>query len=126
EYPALVSKGEAVDTISASTVLISFNWPKGTIRYERTAKFVDAFFSKIYEFQKPPRSALWRSVNVAATMPGWSRFPAADDWLKNWRAGELKGQEADFKRFLSERGVQPSAEQLDLLYRQFQDWTNKQ
>src|SRR5262249_26043244 len=49
DYPALIAKGEKVDTISASTVLISYNWPKNTLRYERTAKFIDAFFSKIYE-----------------------------------------------------------------------------
>jgi uncharacterized protein len=36
-----------VDTIAASTILISYNWQKGTVRYERTAKFVDAFFSRI-------------------------------------------------------------------------------
>src|SRR5262249_51033751 len=81
DYPALIAKGEKVDTISASTVLISYNWPKNTLRYERTAKFIDAFFSKIYEFDKPARSPLWKSVNVAATLPGWPRFPAAEEWL---------------------------------------------
>ena len=94
DYPTLIGKEEKVDTIAASTVLISYNWQKGTVRYERTAKFVDAFFSKISEFSKPPRNPLWKSVNLAATIPGWTRFPAAEDWLRNWRATQAKSQEA--------------------------------
>ena len=90
DYPTLIGKDERVDTIAASTVLISFNWQKGTARYQRTAKFVNAFFSKISEFYKPPRNPLWKSVNLAATIPGWTRFPAAEEWLSNWR--EISGQ----------------------------------
>src|SRR5215813_2547641 len=97
DYPALIEKEGVVDTIAASTVLISFNWQKDTVRYQRTAKFVDAFFSKFSEFHKPPRHPLWKTVNLAATIPGWTRFAAADEWLKNWRGGQAKGQEADFK-----------------------------
>jgi uncharacterized protein len=85
DYPVLVAKDQPVNTIAASTVLISFNWPKNSYRYERTAKFVDAFFSKIDEFHKPPRSPLWKSVNLATDIPGWTRFPAAEEWLNNWR-----------------------------------------
>src|SRR5262249_48230028 len=126
DYPALIEKGQTVNTISASTVLISYNWQKGTVRYERTARFIDAFFSKIYEFDRPPRSPLWRSVNVAASLPGWSRFPAADEWLTNWRAGEAKGQEADFRKFMSEKGAQMSGGQIDELFRDFEKWKGKQ
>ena len=97
DYPALIGKEGEVDTIAAVTVLISFNWEKGTERYQRTAKFVDAFFSKFSEFHKPPRHPLWKTVNLAATIPGWTRFGAADEWLKNWRGGQAKGQEADVK-----------------------------
>jgi uncharacterized protein len=97
DYPALIEKEGVVDTIAAITVLISFNHQKGTVRYQRTAKFVDAFFSKFSEFHKPPRHPLWRTVNLAATIPGWTRFAAADEWLRNWRGGQAKGQEADFK-----------------------------
>ena len=114
-----------MDTIAASTVLISFNWQKGTARYERTAKFVDAFFSKISEFYKPPRNPLWKSVNLAATIPGWTRFPAAEEWLRNWRAIQAKGQEADFKQFMSEQTAKPSTEQTEQLFHEFQIWKSK-
>jgi uncharacterized protein len=102
DYPALIGKEGEVDTIAAVTVLISFNWEKGTERYQRTAKFVDAFFSKFSEFHKPPRHPLWKTVNLAATIPGWTRFGAAEEWLRNWRGGQAKGQEADFKQLIRE------------------------
>lgn len=126
DYPALIPKGQEVDTISASTVLISFNWQKGTDRYERMAKFVDAFFSKIDEFHKSPRSPLWKSVNVAATLPGWTRFAAAEEWLANWRAGRQKEDETDFKRFMSQVAPNGSQAQTDELFREYQDWRSKQ
>jgi TRAP-type uncharacterized transport system substrate-binding protein len=93
DYPALIEKGQAVPTIAAVTVLISFNWPKGTVRYRRTAKFVDAFFSKYSEFHKPPRHPSWKTVNLAATIPGWTRFSAAEEWLR-----KAKSQKADLKQ----------------------------
>jgi uncharacterized protein len=92
DYPALIEKEEKVDTIAANTVLISYNWQKDTVRYERTARFVDAFFSKFSEFYKPPRNPLWKSVNLAATIPEWTRFPAAEEWLRNRRADQAQSQ----------------------------------
>ena len=125
DYPTLIGKEESVDTIAASTILISYNWQKGTVRYERTAKFVDAFFSKISEFYKPPRNPLWKSVNLAATIPGWTRFPAAEEWLRNWLAIQAKGEEADFKQFMSEQATKPSTERTERLFQEFQIWKSK-
>lgn len=122
DYPTLIEKGAAVETIAASTVIISFNWPRDSVRYKRTAKFVDAFFSKFSEFHKPPRHPLWNSVNLAASVPGWTRFPAAEDWLRNWRAGQAKGQEAAFREFMSGRVPKESQEQL---FREYQIWVSK-
>ena len=43
DYPGLIAPGQKVETIAVSAVLIAFNWPKGTDRYRRIQKFVDAF-----------------------------------------------------------------------------------
>jgi uncharacterized protein len=126
DYPNLIEKKEPVDTISANTVLISFNWPKDSVRYNRTAKFVNAFFSKFSELQKPPRHPLWKTVNLAATIPGWTRFPAAEEWLTNWRAGQGKNEEASFKRFMSEQPEKKLTEEREQLFRDFQVWLSKQ
>ena len=42
---------------------------------------MEALFTKLPEFQKPPRHPKWVEVNLAATVPGWRRFKAAQDWL---------------------------------------------
>jgi hypothetical protein len=82
DYPDLVAAGEIVDTVAVGAVMIAYNWPKTNVdRYRRVQRFVDAFFPKIAEFQKPPRHVKWREVNIAATLPGWTRFPAAQEWL---------------------------------------------
>jgi len=120
DYPALVEK--EVETIAAITVLVSYNWPKDSVRYKRTEKFVNAFFSKFDEFHKPPRHPLWKEVNLGATIPGWTRFPAAEEWLRNWRAGQVKSEEADFKEFMIGRTANQPTDQL---FREFMIWRSR-
>lgn len=81
DYPNLIPPGGVVNTISVPTLLISYNWPRGHERYRRLEKFIGGFFSKFDEFGKPPRHPRWKSVNIAGGLPGWKRFPAAQDWL---------------------------------------------
>lgn len=80
-YPNLVPKEKKVETIATSTILISFNWPRKSAGYRRTAKFVEAFFTKFDELRKPPRHPAWREVNLTATIRGWQRFPPAQEWI---------------------------------------------
>ena len=62
EYPNLIPPGEKVDTVAAGILLTSFNWPEKTDRYQKVQKFVDALFSKIGEFSKPPRHPKWKEI----------------------------------------------------------------
>jgi len=119
DYPALIE--QEVETIAAITVLVSFNWPKDSVRYRRTAKFVDAFFSKFSEFHKPPRNPLWKVVNLAATIPGWTRFAAAEEWLRNSQAGQAKGPEV-VKELMGDQRSKRTEEEL---YREFLMWKNR-
>ena len=82
DYPELIAPGETVDTVAVGAVLISYNWPKTSVdRYRRVQRFVEAFFPRIADFQRPPRHPKWHDVNLAATLPGWTRFEAAQAWL---------------------------------------------
>jgi uncharacterized protein len=88
DYPDLVAAGETVDTVAVGAVLIAYNWPKSNLdRYSRVQRFIEAFFPKIAELQKPPRHVKWREVNLAATLPGWKRFDAAQAWLDQHNNG---------------------------------------
>src|SRR4051812_36196389 len=81
EYPNLIKQGERVSTIAVPTVLVSFNWPKATNRYQRVARFVDYLFSRIDRLQTPGFDPKWKSINLAAAVPGLDRFSAAQEWL---------------------------------------------
>ena len=63
------------------TALVAFNWAPQTHRYERVARFVDTLFSRVEKLQAPGFDPKWKSINLAATVPGLDRFPAAQDWL---------------------------------------------
>jgi uncharacterized protein len=128
DYPRLIEQDRPVDSIAVSAVLIAYNWPKGTDRYRRIQKFVDAFFPKLAEFQKPPRHPKWREANLAATLPGWTRFPGADEWLKkNAQQQPVASEREQFDRFLQARSQTAtgsvSAQERELLFREFMQWS---
>lgn len=132
DYPNLMGPKDKLETIASSTVLVTFNWPKGSQRYNRTAKFVDAFFSKFANLQKPPRHPLWKTVNYAATVPGWHRFPAAQEWLDKSAAIQASTVEASFAEFIKLKTAQGAAtgdvndpEEKERLFREFLEWSQK-
>jgi len=47
----------------------------------RGARFVDYLFSRIDRLQAPGFNPKWKSINLAATVPGLDRFAAAQEWL---------------------------------------------
>ena len=82
-YPKSVPEGKAVETVAIGVILAAYSWPAGSDRYRRVAKFTDALFGNIGKLlADKERHPKWDDVNLAATVPGWKRFPAADDWLK--------------------------------------------
>src|SRR5260370_33804609 len=90
-YPNLVAEGTTVPTIANRALLVAYTWPENSPRYKRVAKFVDAFFSKIDQFNNPSRHPKWRQVNLSAEMPGWVRFKPAAEWLAAHRNQALPG-----------------------------------
>jgi len=130
DYPDLIPSGETVNTVAVSAVLIAYNWPKtNQDRYERVQRFVEAFFPKITEFQKPSRHVKWREVNLTATLPGWKRFDAAQAWLDQHGSPEANGNQPAAAA-ASPAGAQPAnggAEQAlparnTALYQEFLKW----
>jgi TRAP-type uncharacterized transport system substrate-binding protein len=132
EYPTLVPEGQSVDTIAVPAVLAVFNWPKGTDRYRRVERFTESLFTKWDKFREPQRHPKWRDVNLAATVPGWTRWGFADEMLKRLRqkeATEAQVAGGEFSSFLKgkESSVgQLSQEQREALFREFLQWREKQ
>ena len=82
DYPALIKPGERISTISVPTVLVSYNWPAGSDRYRRVARFTDYLFSRLDKLQVSGFDPNWKTINLGATVPGLTRFPAAQEWLE--------------------------------------------
>jgi len=104
DYPNLILLGQSIDTIGTRSVLIAYNWPKGSNRYRLVDSFVHTLFSRFSELQTGPHHPKWREVNLAATVPGWSRFPPAQRWL----------EQQEFDSFLSKFGNGAAADRARL------------
>jgi TRAP-type uncharacterized transport system substrate-binding protein len=118
EYPNLVAPGEQIDTVAAPVLLMVYNWQPGSERYNRLARFVDAFFSKIEQFHEPARHPKWRDTNLSAPVRGWQRFKPAEEWLARHKvaANEQRGAQ----------GPMTNIEEQERMFQRFLEWTKKQ
>jgi TRAP transporter TAXI family solute receptor len=123
DYPQLVDKDKPVETLAVGSLLAVFNWPENSDRYNRVRRFVDAFFSRFDEFLQPGRHPKWKEVNLAADVPGWERVKPAQDWLDRAAAASKPSPEGkSFESFMKSRGIDVSAEQREVLFREFLAW----
>ena len=130
DYPGMIEAGRPVETVAVGAVLIAYNWPKESDRYRRIEKFVENFFPRLAEFQKAPRHAKWREANLAAILPGWERFPAAEEWLMRNRAQASASAKTrdQFEKFVEEKGSRQSqaslaADEREKLFQEFLKWS---
>jgi TRAP transporter TAXI family solute receptor len=125
DYPGLIAPGQEIQTIAVGTVRIAYNWPKNTDRYRRIQTFVENFFPRLADFQKPPRHPKWHETNLATVVPGWKRFEGAEEWLRD----RVNGDEAErgrFNQFLAARQARPdslSSDERSRLFQQFLEWS---
>jgi TRAP transporter TAXI family solute receptor len=128
EYPNLVTEGAPVDTIAVPAVLAVYNWPKGSERFRRVERFTEAFFAKWEKFREPPRHPKWRDVNLAATVPGWTRWGVSEDMLRRMRVQDAPEPQAagmEFSAFLKSKGsafASLTPEQREGIFLEFLQW----
>ncbi|MGX9428734.1 MULTISPECIES: TAXI family TRAP transporter solute-binding subunit [Bradyrhizobium] len=123
DYPNLIATDERIDTLAVGSVLITYNSPRASERYQRLETFVNAFFSRISEFESPARHPKWKEINVAAEWPGWTRFAPAERWLKQRRSTAPDADSrAEFERYLDRSGIVPSATERERLFQDFLRW----
>jgi TRAP transporter TAXI family solute receptor len=128
DYPELVPAGQKVETVASGVILIAYNWPKNTDRYRRVDKFVKAFFPRLAEFHKPPRHEKWKETILATELPGWQRFPSADEWIRQTREEALNARRNEFDQFLATRTNSPRAlpeKDRKKLFEEFLKWSTR-
>lgn len=121
DYPNLVANGQTVDTLAVGAVLAVYAWPPGSVRYRQVARLVTTLFAQFDRLQQPPAHPKWKEVNLAAEVPGWTRFaPAADEVARTAN----KTAQQEFERFFAAgpaaRDLTP--QQLAALFEQFARW----
>lgn len=131
DYPALISDGSTVPTLAVADVMAVYAWSPHTERYDKVKRFIDAFFSRFGEFQKPPRHPKWREVNLTAKVPGWTRFQPAQDWLDTHAppGSVTADKQVQLDAFLSRVNASGFAKmspaERDDLFREFLDWQHR-
>jgi hypothetical protein len=90
---------------------------------------VERLFANWEKFQSPPRHPKWKEVNLAATVPGWTRWAPVEDLLKAMRAQHAQQAQAvpgrTHNRIESSTSNLSEAER-ERLFLQFQNWQKRQ
>ena len=128
DYPGFIKPGEKVSTLGVQTVLAVYNWPRDTDRYRRVERFIDSYFDRFEGLQKPPYHPKWKSVNLAAQVPGWTRYVAAEQKLKQVAVAKAKpaAPSTEQARAQPVRTGTTDAAAQERLFQQFLEWSRKQ
>ena len=129
DYPNLIPPGERIDTIAVPSVLAVYNWPKNSDRYRRVERFVQYLFNRWDKLTQPPFHPRWRDVNLAATVPGWTRYSASEEMLQRVGQGSTDQARArDFQTYMTRqvRTAPRNDAERDAVFRQFMLWREQQ
>jgi TRAP-type uncharacterized transport system substrate-binding protein len=128
EYPALIPEGSTVSTVGNRSLLVTYGWPEGSVRYNKIAKFVNEFFGHIDQFHDGARHPKWEEINLAADMSGWVRFKPAADWLAAHRTVALRPAFDQFvQNYSQSTGLKTISDRdRDALFLKFQQFMQSQ
>lgn len=127
DYPSLIPEGQVVEGVAVSTVLVAHSAKGIGDTTPSMTKFVPAFFDAMSEQPLPGYNKL--DVNLAATLPGWSRLPVAEDWLRKAQQRQALTLQKNFDEFLRQThpagSPSPTPAQRKKLFDDFVIWTRK-
>lgn len=135
DYPGLVAQGMPVDTIAVGLALVVANLDQIPERYRNVANFVDAFFTDFQSLLEPGHHPKWQEVNISTELPGWRRYPPAEQWLRrNMQAARPPSPDdlkAMFAQYIDERrrsigGAPMTQPEKDDLFQQYHRWEDGQ
>jgi TRAP transporter TAXI family solute receptor len=128
EYPTLIAEGDTVTTLGVPAVLAVYNWPVKSDRARRVQRMTERMFANWEKFQSPPRHPKWKEVNLAATVPGWTRWGPADELLLAMRSQQTQAASPGAARNVA-RGEAANKNLTDTdrerLFQEFQKWQQR-
>jgi TRAP-type uncharacterized transport system substrate-binding protein len=124
DYPNLIPPGSTIRTISVQALLAVVNWPPESDRFRRCAGFVEALFNHFDRLRSPPFQQGWKEMNLAGTIPGWTRFAPAQEILN--RARGSSSIEPDLPRELEWRASPVDPAEQERNFQKFMQWSKQQ
>jgi TRAP-type uncharacterized transport system substrate-binding protein len=124
DYPNLIPQGQSVQTISVQALLAVYNWNRGTDRYRRCVRFVEQLFERFDKLRQPPYQPGWKQINLAGTIPGWTRFQPAQEALDKIAARPKI--DPSLARSQAARAAPFNPAEQERLFQQFLEWSKRQ
>jgi TRAP transporter TAXI family solute receptor len=94
DYPGLIVGGTEVHTLAVRSVMAiyAFKRSDNPVRYAALQRFIDRFFDNAGALveRKNQYSPKWCQADLAADVPGWTRFEVAQDWLGKHRSQPIR------------------------------------
>jgi TRAP-type uncharacterized transport system substrate-binding protein len=123
DYPNILKQGEVVKTIGVPVVLAVYNWPKGSDRFRRVERFIEYYFNRFDTLRQPPFHPKWREINLAAKIPGWTRYWVAEEMLARVASRSAPLKPPFTQETSSSLAVNPEEQQL---FKEFLAWKKQQ
>jgi TRAP-type uncharacterized transport system substrate-binding protein len=135
DYPDLVAQDLPIETVAVGIVLVAASLEQIPERYHNVANFVDAFFTGFPSLLEPGHHPKWQEVNISTELPGWRRYPPAEQWLRRnmevARPPNPEDLKAMFTQYVDERrrttgGAPMTQQEKDDLFQQYHHWESGQ
>jgi TRAP-type uncharacterized transport system substrate-binding protein len=124
DYPNLIQSGAGVATVATGMALLAAKAKNDPGSEQRVARFVATLFPRFAELQAEGRHPKWREVNLAASLPGFTRNRAAEAWLAGRAEAPVKPVAAS-----AGAGQAPaladslmSSQEKEALFKRFIEW----
>lgn len=123
-YPELIAEGETIPTLAVNTILVAYNWPLRSRRWDLLATFARAFLSRVPELQDGRHHPKWAEVDVASRIDELVRFSPAESWLRvQTRPAADETFMESFRQFMARHRKSTGRDvPTDQMYQEFLRW----
>src|SRR5262249_26781504 len=93
-------------------------------RYRRVERFIQYYFERFDRLKQPPFHPKWQEINLAARVPGWNRYPAAEEALAALTTGASR-QANSHEPLPAPMRAAASVLEKSPLFEEFLEWRQK-
>ena len=94
-------------------------------RYRRCVRFIEYLFDRFDKLRQPPYQPKWKEMNIAGTIPGWQRFPPAQELIDNGGQGAPAASNTSLARAQAAKAAPLDPAEQERLFRQFLEWSKQ-